>query len=128
MPYWNIYCLYCGGHILDALLECVPASKRSRVPYRLLHEARAGGALACPYCNGLLGFDDSGLPQVPQPGWPVFRYERALLEKKKEDDGEPAHVSLQDWALRHRFIRPGTHPPFSSYTYAEQAPPDEIVP
>jgi hypothetical protein len=47
---------------------------------------------------------------------------------KKQADGEPAATLLADWALRHRFTRPGTHPPLTEYTYAEQAPPDEIVP
>ncbi len=29
IPYWSVYCLYCGGYIADALLECVPAAKRT---------------------------------------------------------------------------------------------------
>jgi hypothetical protein len=128
MPYWSVSCLYCRGYIADALLECLPASKRSTASYRLLFQAKSGAALACPYCNGLLGFDDSGQPQVPRPRWPVFRYGRAELDVKKQADGEPPYVSLEAWALRHRFTQPGTHSPFSSYTYAEQAPPDEIVP
>ena len=24
MPYWSVYCVWCGGYISDALLECVP--------------------------------------------------------------------------------------------------------
>jgi hypothetical protein len=128
MPDWSIYCLYCRGYIADALLECLPASKRSAATYRLLFQAGAGAALACPYCNGLLGFDGSGQPQAPRPGWPVFRYGRAELEVKKRADGEPPDVPLEAWALRHRFTRPGTHHPFLNYTYAEQAPPDETVP
>jgi hypothetical protein len=32
------------------------------------------------------------------------------------------------WALRHRFTQLGTCRPFTNYTYAEQAPPDEAVP
>ena len=103
-------------------------AKRSMPAFRLLFHAKPGGALACPYCNGLLGFDDDGQPQIPDRGWPVFRYGRAELEIKKQTDGEPAETSLADWALRHRFVQPGTHPPLSHYTYAEQAPPDEIVP
>src|SRR5262245_8383266 len=121
MPYWSIFCLYCQGYIADALLECVPASKRSSPAYRLLFQARAGAALACPYCNALLGFDDSGQPQVAQPGWPVFRYGRAELEIKRQADGEPADVPLAEWALRHRFTSPGTHLPLSGYVYAEEA-------
>ena len=128
MPYWSIDCLYCRGYIADALLECVPASKRSTSSYRRLFQARAGAALACPYCNGLQGFDDSGRPQAPQPGSPVFRYGRAELEVKKEADGEGPSTPLTDWASRHRFTQPGTHAPFSGYTYAEHAPPDETVP
>ena len=128
MPYWSIFCLYCQGYIADALLECVPASKRLDPAYRLLFHARAGAALACPYCNGLFGFDDAWHPQVPRPGWPVFRYGRAELEIKRQADGELADVPIADWALRHRFTRPGTHPPLSGYTYAEEAAPDETVP
>src|SRR3954447_17875232 len=99
MPYWSLLCLYCRGYIADALLECVPASKRSGPAYRLLFQTRAGAALACPYCNGLIGFDDVGQPQVPRPGWPVFRHGRAELERKRQADGETADTTLADWAL-----------------------------
>jgi hypothetical protein len=128
MPYWSIYCLYCSGYIADALLECLPAAKRSNPAYRLLFQAQAGAALACPYCNGLIGFDDQHRPRVPEQGWPVFRYGAAELELKKQADGEPAGVALQDWALRHRFTQPGSHNPLSNYTYAEHAPSDETAP
>jgi hypothetical protein len=128
MPYWSIFCSNCRGYIADALLECLPHAKRSNAAFRLLFYGRPGAALACPYCNQLIGFDGSGKPQVPESGWPVFRYGQAELEIKKQSDGEPAFVSLQDWALRHRFLQPGSHDPFGSYTYAEQAPPDETVP
>jgi hypothetical protein len=128
MPYWSVYCLYCRGYIADALLECVPTAKRSSTVYPLLFHARAGAALTCPYCNGLIGFDDTGHPQVPRAGWPVFRYGRAELEVKKQADGEPPHAPLAAWALQHRFTQPGTHSPFCNYTYAEQALPDETVP
>jgi len=128
MPYWSVWCIYCSGYIVDALLECLPAHQQGHLAYRLLFNARQGAALACPYCNGLLGFDSHGQPQRPLSGWPVFRYGRAELEAKKQADGEPAQTTLTDWALRHRFTQPGTHPPFSEYTYAEQAPPDEAVP
>jgi hypothetical protein len=80
MPYWSVYCLYCSGYIVDALLECVPAAKRLHPAFKLLFHA------------------------------------------------EPSTSSLRDWALRHRFTQPGTHEPFSEYTYAEDAPPDETVP
>ncbi|HEV3447985.1 MAG TPA: hypothetical protein VG099_25325 [Gemmataceae bacterium] len=46
---------------------------------------------------------------------------------KKQADGEAATTSLHDWALRQRFMQPGTHEPFLEYTYAEDAPPDETV-
>jgi hypothetical protein len=128
MPYWSIYCFYCGGYIADALLECVPAAQRSHPGYRLLFQAQPGAALACPYCNGLIGFDDQHQPGAPQQGWPVFRYGEAELQLKKQADGEAAHVALADWALRCRFTQPGSHNPLSDYTYAEQAPPDESVP
>src|SRR5437016_4780251 len=128
MPYWSIYCLYCGGYIADALLECLPAANRTGPAYQLLFRAQPGAALACPYCNGLLGFSDTGRPQIPETGWPVFRYGQAELEAKRQADGEPPKLSLSEWALRHRFTQPGTHLPLSDYTYAEQAPADETVP
>jgi hypothetical protein len=128
MPYWSIYCVYCSGYIVDALLECVPGARQPHPAYRLLFNRKPGAALACPYCNGLLGFEDDGAPRAAPSGWPVFRYGRAELELKKQADGEPAQTALTDWALRHRFTQPGTHPPFAEYTYAEQAPPDEVVP
>lgn len=127
MPYWSLFCLYCRGYIADALLECVPPARRSGPAYRLLFQSRPGTALACPYCNGLIGFDEAGHPRIPEREWPVFRYGKAELELKREADGEPADVSLPDWALRHRFTKPGTHQPLIGYTYAEDAPPDEIV-
>jgi hypothetical protein len=128
VPYWSINCLWCNGYIADGLLECIPVLSRAHPGFLLLVLARPGAALACPYCNGVIGFDDKGQPQRLQPGWPVFRYGRADLEAKRDDDGEPATASLADWALRCRFLWPGSHPPFGNYIYAEQAPPDEIVP
>jgi hypothetical protein len=128
MPYWSIFCLYCHGYIADALLECVPVSKRANPAYRLLFRAQPGAALACPYCGGLIGFDASGQPAIPSPGWPVFRYGEAELEAKKLADGEAASTSLEDWALRHRFTQPGTHSPLRGYLHAEHADPDETVP
>jgi hypothetical protein len=128
MPYWSVYCLYCRGYIADALLECVPVDKQSSPAFKFLFSARPGAALACPYCNGLFGFDDAGQPHRPQSGWPVFRYGQAELGMKRQADGEPPTTSLPDWAMRHRFTQPGTHQPLTEYTYAEQAPPDETVP
>lgn len=127
MPYWSIFCLHCHGYIADALLECLPRSKQATEAFQLLFNARPGAAIACPYCDELFGFDDSGRPRMPEKGWPVFRYGRAELELKKIADGEAATVSLEEWALRHRFTQPDTHQPLSSYTYAEQAPANEVV-
>jgi hypothetical protein len=106
MPYWSISCLWCQGAIVDALLECLPATKRSDPSYRKLFYAQPGAALACPYCGGLIGFDDDAAPRAPLTGWPVFRYGLAELEAKKLADGEPAATPLADWALRHRFTQP----------------------
>jgi hypothetical protein len=128
MPYWSIYCVFCHGYIADALLECIPVAKRAEAAFQLLFFARPGAVLACPYCNGLLGFDNSGKPCVPRSAWSVFRYGRAELEVKKQADGEAVATSLPDWASRHRFTQPGTHLPLRNYTYAEDAPLDETVP
>lgn len=128
MPYWSIYCLYCSGYIIDALLECVPRPQRSSLAFALLLKAQPGAALACPYCNRLFGFDANGQPQAPHSGWPVFRYGKAELELKKGMDGDPPSTALTDWALKHRFTRPGSHRPLTGYTYAEDAPQDETVP
>jgi hypothetical protein len=128
MPYWGVFCPFCNGYIADALLECLPALMKGHPAFRLLFDAKPGAAYACPYCNALIGFNDDGQPRVPEPGWPVFRYSRAELEAKRQQDGQPASMSLTDWAAGHRFMRPGTHNPLTAYTYAEQAPPDEVVP
>lgn len=128
MPYWSIVCLYCRGAIVDALLECLPAEQKVHPAYRLLFLAQPGAALACPYCGGFIGFDPTGHPATPPAGTPVFRYSQAALEVKKLADGEAATTPLEDWALRHRFTNPGTHPPLRGYLYAEQAPSAELVP
>lgn len=128
MPYWAIFCLYCQGYISDALLECLPSAQKSHQAFRLLFERKPGAALACPYCNRLIGFDDLEKPRVPDTGWPVFRYSQVELQSKKQDDGADPSASLADWASAFRFTKPGTHQPFASYTYAEQAPTDETVP
>jgi hypothetical protein len=128
MPYWSVYCLYCFGYISDALLECLPAAKRLESGFKLLFHRKPGACLACPYCGGLIGFNNAGDPEAPQSGWPVYRYGRAELETKQQADGEPLTTPLQDWALRYRFMQPGTHQPFSGYTYAEQTSPNEVVP
>src|SRR5437870_1339104 len=106
-----MFCLYCHGYIADALLECLPTIKKSLAAYKLIFYARPGAALACPYCNGLIGFDDASKPVVPESGWPVFRYGLAELEHKRLADGEPANTPLTAWAFRHRFTQPGAHEP-----------------
>ena len=65
---------------------------------------------------------------MPDTGWAVFRYSQIELESKKQDDGADPSASLAVWASAFRFTKPGTHQPFASYTYAEQAPADETVP
>src|SRR5262245_11705753 len=128
MPYWSIYCLYCGGYIADALLECIPVGQRACAAFQALFHSRPGAALACPYCNSLIGFDAAGQPRIADSRWPVFRYGRKEIELKRQADGEPDRTSLTDWALRHRFTQPGTHLPLSNYSYAEDRPTNEIVP
>jgi hypothetical protein len=128
MPYWSIACPLCAGYIIDALLECIPTPRKAEPAYRQLFLMRPGAALACPYCNGLFGFDAAGKPQSAATGWPVFRYGRAELELKNAADGEPAQTPLPSWALRQRFTQPASHQPLTGYTYAENAPPNETVP
>src|SRR5439155_19364333 len=48
MPYWSIFCLYCRGYIVDALLECIPRDKQADPAYRLLLQAQPGAAFAMP--------------------------------------------------------------------------------
>jgi hypothetical protein len=117
MPYWSIHCISCGGYIIDALLECIPPSNRSNPAFKFLFGMRPGAALACPYCGELIGFDSAGRVQVPERGWPVFRYGYKELLRKKLADGEPFETSLVEWALRHRFTEPGTHEPLIEYRY-----------
>jgi hypothetical protein len=128
MPYWSVLCIYCQGLIVDALLECVPSAKQREPAFKLLFNAKPGAALACPYCSGLIGFNISGNPQVPESGWPVFRYGKAEMEAKMQSDGEPPTTPLPDWALKHRLTQPGIHAPLVTYSYAEHAPPNETVP
>jgi hypothetical protein len=128
MPYWSISCLWCQGVIVDALLECLPQIKQSDPAYRLLFCAKPGAALACPYCGGLIGFNDDGSPRAPLSGWPVFRYGLAELEAKKRYDGELPTTPVPDWAVKQRFTQPGSHLPLTEYLYAENAAHDETVP
>lgn len=127
MPYWSCYCPHCRGYLADALLECVPAAVRSRPGFSKLFQMLPDAALACPYCGGPIGFDAAHQPIAAPSGWPVVRYGRAEAEAKRAADGEQDTTALEDWALRHRFTQPGTHPPLRGYVYAEQAPADETV-
>src|SRR5437773_8813548 len=113
MPHLEVLCLYCGGIIRDLLLECVPSVKRASMAYAILMDLKPGAAFPCPYCGQLLGLDDHRQPQVPQTGWPVIRYGSAELERRKEFDGEPPHVSLAEWARKNYWIEPGTHAPLT---------------
>jgi hypothetical protein len=101
---------------------------RSHPAFGSLINGTSGAALACPYCGKLFGFNNASELEVAQSAWPVFRYGRAELELKRSADGESDTTSLSDWALRHRFTQPGTHPPFAEYIYAEHAPKNETVP
>jgi hypothetical protein len=82
MPYWSIVCIYCRGFIIDALLECLPANRQKEPAYKLLFRAHSGAAFACPYCNGLIGFDNSGNPQPPSP------------------DGQSSATAERSWRLK----------------------------
>jgi hypothetical protein len=128
MPHLEVVCLFCGGIIRDLLLECVPEAKRETAGYAVLMELNPGAAFPCPYCGILLGFDEDHKLRTPVSGWPVIRYGMAELQLRRDADGEPSHVSLADWRRKHRWLEPGTHYPLSEYSYAEQAPADEIVP
>jgi hypothetical protein len=66
----------------------------------LLFHAKPGGALACTYCDQLLGFDAAGQLQIPVKGWPVFRYGRAELEIKNK-------MTVKDWRFRWKSGRSG---------------------
>jgi hypothetical protein len=75
----------------------------------------------------LIGFDQWGQVQPALHGWPVFRYGEHELAVKKLADGELNETPLTEWAVRHRFMQPGTHQPFVGYQYAEQAVANEVV-
>src|SRR2546430_461192 len=55
-PYWGKMCVLCGGYISDSLLECLAPGSYSSADGKTLGMERPGVALACPYCNGLIGF------------------------------------------------------------------------
>jgi hypothetical protein len=128
MPHLELLCLFCGGMIRDLLLECVPKAMQQSAAYALLMDLKPGAAFPCPYCSRLIGFDDDRKAGAPQSGWPVVRYGLRELEARREFDGEPADVSLADWARKNHWIEPGTHYPLSEYQYAGQAPANEVVP
>jgi hypothetical protein len=128
MPYWSVLCLWYQGEIAtDYSSASLPKSGWGLRSVRC-HFASPGAALACPFCNRLIAFDDDGNVSPPISGWPVFGCGRALGDAKKLADGAPAATTLPDWALQYRFINPGTHLPLTEYTYAEFAPAHEIVP
>jgi hypothetical protein len=130
-PYWGKTCPLCGGHIADSLLECLPPDKFDSPEGKALRMELPGGALACPYCGGLISFDDEGELEAAKSGLPVLRYSRARLHTKMTDaneDNQPPQTPLPEWALNHRFTEPGTHQPLEGYLYAENAPTDETVP
>jgi hypothetical protein len=101
---------------------------RASPAYAVLMDLKSGVAFPCPYCSELLGFDENQKAQVPESGWPVIRFGLRELELRREVDGEPSHVSLMDWARKHRWFEPGTRSPLSEYVYAEYARVNETVP
>lgn len=115
VPYWSQPCKLCGGHISDPLLECTapqgPAGST-------LHAMKPGAALLCPYCHEAIGFNNQGFLDVALKGWPVVKYSKAALEAKKQADGAPAGMSLEEWAKNYRFDRPGFKEPLKDYPYA----------
>lgn len=131
-PYFAQPCPACAGYISDSLLECLPTGKASRAADspegRRLRMAQAGVALACPYCNTPIGFDQSGQLIHAPAGWPLLRYSRAAVEQKMQDEGIPPGTTLEQWAVTTRFDQPGSHQPLVNYLFAEQAPSDETVP
>jgi hypothetical protein len=59
---------------------------------------------------------------------PAFRYGRAELEVRKQTDGEPVTTPLADWALRHRFVQPGTHQPLGNSSMPNKHPRMRLSP
>src|SRR6266545_52249 len=117
MPPWFISCHHCQGEIRDALLECLPLERQTSVEYTKLFNRMPGAAIACPYCNKLIGFGPQGAPQNPETGWPVFRYSRAALELKRAADGLSGTTSLCEWYtqcyLFPEDVPPAGFPPFT---------------
>jgi hypothetical protein len=60
--------------------------------------------------------------------YPRLRFGLVCLPVCVSTSDRRATSKLPDWAGRCRFLWSGSHPPFENHTYAEQAPPDEIVP
>src|SRR5262245_16679624 len=115
VPYWSQSCKVCGGHIADPLLECaVPKGP----PLDALLQMRPGAALLLPYCHQPIGFDDQGVLVAAPSDWPQVQYSRAALEGKKQADGAPSSMSLEEWAKKYRFQQPGKSEPLENYPYA----------
>jgi hypothetical protein len=115
VPYWSQICPLCGGYVADPLLECaVPKGP----PLAILLQMKPGVALLCAYYHNAIGFDDQGVLVAAPVDWPQVRYSKAALEDKKQTDGAPPTMSLEEWALAYRFQQPGNNRPFEDYPYA----------
>ena len=115
VPYWSQSCSLCGGYIADPLLECaVPLGPA----LRSLLQVKPGAAVLCPYCQQPIGFDDQGNLVAAASNWPQVKYSKAALENKKQTDGAPAGMSLEEWAKKYRFQQPGKNDPLENYPYA----------
>jgi hypothetical protein len=79
---------------------------------------KPGAALLCPYCHHAIGFDDQAQLMAAPKGWPEVKYSRAALEDKKQTDGAPASMSLEEWARKYRFDRPGSTEALENHPYA----------
>lgn len=130
-PYWGKSCPLCNGLIRDSLLECLAPGKYDSPEGKLLRLEKPGAALACPYCGEPISFDDQGNLEAALSGWPLLRYSRHVLFNKMtgaNEDNQPPQTPLPEWALKHRFMQPGTHNPLENYIYAEDVPANETVP
>jgi hypothetical protein len=115
VPYWSQPCQLCGGYIADPLLECAVPKGHA---LNTLLSMKPGTGLLCPYCHQAIGFDDQGQLDAAPEDWPVVKYSRAALEDKKQLDGAPVSMSLEEWARKYRFDRPGSKEPLENYPYA----------
>lgn len=133
MPWWlDFFCPHCKGILRDGLFECFPKDRQGSAECLLLDDCKPGAAFACPYCNGLIGFRLDKKPQKAETSWPVLRYDRDALNRKREQDGFSAQIPLGEWYTQARLWEddrpPVGYPPFGCYTYAEDAPANETVP